>query len=163
MKKITIQNEATIKANGTRESKLRKPVLCIETGEVFASAADTAESVGVHFSAISLVCLGKTKTCKGKHYCYLSSALENLDAIMARLREASAMEVDAKKWRAQEAAKEEERLAKERHQQAIAKAEAKVTKLVEDRNKYAVKLNETLAAMDEAKRELEALRNEEVA
>ena len=159
MKNITIHKEATIKADGKREKGNCKPVLCIETGEVFASGADAAERIGVHFSAISAVCLGKSKTCNGKHYCYLSAALENLDAVMTRLRQAAEMESDANKWRAQENAKEEERMAAERHKDAIAKAEAKVAKLATDCAKYQEKLNATMNAYDEACKELEALLN----
>lgn len=172
MKKITIHNEATIKAKGEHNNKLCKPVICIETGEVFTSAKDAAEHVGAHFSAMSAVCLGKTKTCKGKRYCYLNSALENLDAVMARLREASAMESDAKKWREQEAAKEaarkaeelrleEERKARERHEAAVAKARAKVEKLTENCNKLESKLLEEEKALMDAEIELENLLGEE--
>lgn len=157
MKKITIHNEAIIKAEGKRESKLCKPVICIETGEVFSSCADAAEFMGVHFSMMSAACIGKVKTCKGKHFCYLNSALENLDAVMSRLREAAAMEGDAKKWRAQEAAKEEERKAKERREQAIARAEAKVTKCADAAAKYESKWRDALNALDEANKELEKL------
>ena len=157
MKNIRIQKEATIKANGKRENGNCKAVICIETGEVFSSATDAAERVGVHFSMISSACLGKVQTCKGKHYCYLNAALENLDAVMTRLRQAAAMEDDAKKWRAQENAKEEARMARERHKAAIAKAEAKVAKLAESCAKYQEKLNATMTAYDEANKELEAL------
>ena len=160
MKNINIHKEATIKAEGKRSSKLCKPVICIETGEVFSSATDAAEYMGVHFTMISSACIGKVKTCKGKHFCYLSAALENLDSVMARLREANAMEADAKKWRAQEEAKEAERIAQEQHKAAIAKAEAKVTKIAADCAKYQDKLNAAMKAYDEANSELEALLNE---
>lgn len=157
MKKITIHNEATIKVEGKRESKLCKPVICIETGEVFASATDAAEYIGVHYTMMSSACIGKVKTCKGKHYCYLNSALENLDAVMARLREAASMESDAKKWRAQEAEKEAARKAKEAKEKAIEKAQAKAAKCAADCAKYQEKFNEAMAALDEANKELEAL------
>ena len=159
MKNITIQKEATIKADGKRERGNCKAVLCIETGEVFSSGADAAESIGVHFSAISAACLGKSKTCNGKHYCYLSAALENLDAVMARLRQAAQMEGDANKWRAQENAKEEERMARERYAADVARAESKVAKLAEACAKYQEKLNATMNEYDEACKELEALLN----
>jgi hypothetical protein len=172
MQKITIQKEATIKAKGTHKSKLCKPVICIETGEVFASATDAAERVGVHYSMMSASCTGKVKTCKGKHYCYLNAALENLDAVMTRLRQAAAMEEDAKKWRAQEAELEaarkaeerrleEERKARERHEAAVAKARAKVVKLTENCEKLESKLLEEERALMNAEIELENLLGEE--
>ncbi len=160
MKKITIQNEATIKAEGKRESKLCKPVICIETGEVFASATDAAEHMGVHYTTISATCLGKVQTCKGMHFCYLNAALENLDAVMARLREAAAMESDAHKWRAQEAAKEEARKAKEQHEAAVEKARAKVAKHTENCSKLEAKLTEEERMLMEAESELQNLLGE---
>lgn len=171
MKKINIHHEASILANGKRTNKNTKAVLCIETGEVWSSSADAAESIGVHFSVMSAACTGRIKTCHGKHYCYLNEALENLNAVMSRLREASSMESDAKKWRALEAEKEaarkaeerrieEERKAKERHAAAVAKAEAKVAKYAADCAKYQEKFNESMSALDEANKELEALLEE---
>ncbi len=168
MKKITIHKEATIKAEGKRQSRNCKPVICIETGKVFASATDAAEYMGVHYSMMSATCIGKVSTCKGMHFCYLNEALENLDAVMSRLRDACAMEVDAKKWRAQEAEKEairkaeerrleEERKAREAYEKAVAKAEAKVAKCAADCAKYQEKFNASMSALDNANKELEAL------
>lgn len=171
MKKINIHKEATIYAAGNRTSKNTKAVLCIETGEVWTSSADAAESVGVHFSVMSAVCTGKIKTCHGKHYCYLNEALQNLDAVMSRLRDASEMEVDARKWREQEAAKEEarkeeerrraeERKAQELHAAAVAKAEKNADKWAERAAKYQALYNEAMNELDKANRELEALLDE---
>ena len=172
MQKITIQKEATIKAKGKHTSRNCKPVICIETGDVYASATDAAERVGVHYSMMSAACIGKVKTCKGKHYCYLNAALENLDAVMHRLRQAAAMESDAMKWREQEAEKEaarkaeerrleEERKARERYEAAVAKARAKVAKLTENCNKLESKLIEEERALMNAEIELENLLGEE--
>lgn len=171
MKKITIHNEASIKAVGSRTHKNTKAVLCIETGEVWTSSADAAEDIGVHFSVMSAVCTGKIKTCHGKHYCYLNEALENLDAVMSRLRDASAMEEDAKKWRAQEAEKEaarkaeekriaEELKAQELHAAAVAKAEKRVAKWAARAEKYQEMYNTALNELDNANRELEELLGE---
>lgn len=154
MKKINIHNEATINADGKRNNKNCKPVICIETGEVFSSSADAAEKIGVHFSVMSAVCTGKIKTCKGKRYCYLNAALENLDAVMSRLREASAMEEDARKWREQEAAKEAARLAKLKHEAEIAKAREKIAKIEENCNRLESKLTEEERSLLFAKAEL---------
>ena len=157
MKNITIQNEATIKAEGKRNSKNCKPVICIETGEVFSSSADAAEKVGVHFSVMSAVCTGKIRTCKGMHFCYMNAALENLNAVMERLREATKLEEDAKKWRAQEAEKERIRLAKEKYESDLEKAKAKVARRTEICERLASELARAEQRKMEAEMELEAL------
>lgn len=157
MKKISINKEANINAEGKRNNKNCKPVICIETGEVFSSSADAAEKIGVHFSVMSAVCTGKIKTCKGKRYCYLNAALENLDAVMSRLREASAMEEDARKWREQEAKNEAIRLAKLKHEAEVAKVRERVAKLEENCKRLESKLTEEERCLMLAKVELAAL------
>lgn len=47
------------------EKPYRKPVMCIETGEIFPSARVAAKSVGVSFSLISIALHGKCKTAGG--------------------------------------------------------------------------------------------------
>lgn len=157
MKKIKIQNEATIKGTGNHTSKNAKAVICIDTGEIFTSAIDAADYMGVHYSAISSTCLGKMKTCKGMHFCYLSSALENLEAVVTRLREASAMEKDARKWREQEEAKEAARLAKEKRHNDIANLKVKIAKYEENYLKLAAKLTEQEKCLTQAQIELTKL------
>lgn len=160
MKKINIHNEANINGNGAHTGKKCKPVICIDTGEVFTSAADAAEHAGVHFSMMSSVCLGKVRTCKGKRYCYLSQAPENLNSIVTRLREASAMESDAIKWRKYQAEQEAIRKAEEKRLDAIRKAEEKVARLTNKCNEYNAKFVEATNALHEAETELEALRED---
>lgn len=172
MKTINIQHEANIKAKGEHGQKNAKAVICIETGEVYVSAMDAAEKVGVHLTTMSSVCLGKIRTCKGKHYCYLSRVAENLDSIVTRLRETAAVENDAKQWqayqaeqaairKAEEARIAAERKAEEERQAAIAKLQAKVAKLDEQCGEYEAKWHATMAARTEAERELEALIGED--
>jgi hypothetical protein len=161
MKTINIQNEANIKAKGEHGQKNAKAVICIETGEVYVSAMDAAEKVGVHLTTMSSVCLGKIRTCKGKHYCYLSRVAENLDSIVTRLRETAAVENDAKKWQAYQAEQEAVRKAEEERQAAIAKAKEKIAKLDEKCSEYESKWHATMTARTEAERELEALLGED--
>ena len=136
-KTINIHHEATIGGSGNLNSKRCKPVICIDTGEVFTSATDAAEKAGVHYSTISSACLGKMRTCKGKRYCYLSNATESLNAIVTRLRETASAEEDARKWReyqaeqeairkAEEKRLEDERKAKEEYDAAVAKLVEKI-------------------------------------
>ena len=159
MKKISIHNEATINGKGNHTKKNSKAVICIDTGEVFTSCADAAEHAGVHFSAMSLACLGKVRTCKGKHYCYLSNATENLNAIVTRLRETATVEEDARKWREYQEAQEAVRKAEEQRAAEIAKAENKVRDRQEIRNRIAAQLVKADAYLLEAQEELEELLN----
>lgn len=158
MKNIRIHDKATINGNGTHTFANAKPVICIETGEVFTSVLDAAEYAGVSNPSMVGHLKGRNRTCNGKHYCYLSKATESLDAIVTRLRAASVMEAKAKMWDDMMAEQEERRKEEERRQQAIAKAEAKVASLAEACAKYETKWNETMAALNEAELELEALR-----
>ena len=126
MNKVNIQNEANIKAKGEHTQKAAKPVICIDTGEVYTSTTDAAASAGVHVTTMSAVCLGKIRTANGKRYCYLSRVTESLDAIVTRLRETSSIEEDAKRWQAYQAEQEAIRKAEEKRQ-------AEITKLMNQR------------------------------
>lgn len=169
MKKINIQHEANIKAEGKLNSKHCKPIICLETGEVFTSVFDAAEAIGCAAQNLSTHLTGKRRHIKGKHFCYLSRVNESLDAIVTRLRETAAVEDDAKKWRAyqaeQEAIRKEEakrqdaiRKAEEKRAADIAKVEAKVAKLNEACSLYETKWHECMDALNDAEMELEALR-----
>ena len=172
MKKIIISEKATISANGTHGVKNHKPVICIDTGEVYVSLTDAAERIGVTIDSISNVCRGKQKTVKGKRFCYLSNANESLDAIVTRLRETSEMEAKAKMWDAMMAEQEavrkaeqkridDERKAEERRLAHIAKLEAKEKSTNE---KYMKKYEEAIALFNElaeVRRELRDIKGEE--
>lgn len=169
---INIQNEANIVAKGIHTQKNNKSVICIETGEVWASVLDTASDIGCSTSNLIMHLQGKYKTCKGKHFCYLSRVNESLDAVMTRLRQAAAMEADAKMWQEYQAEKEaarreeerrleEERKAREKHEAAIAKVRAKIAKLTENCEKLESKLLEEERALMNAEIELENLLGEE--
>ena len=168
MTKINIQNEANVNAVGTHVHHSSKPVICIETGEVFASLTDAAEAVGTSLSNMSSCLTGKSRRVKGKHYCYLSRATESLDAIVARLRETSALEEAGKKWMAYEAEQERirkeeearleaERKAKEEYETKKRKLEDKILRRrkVSDRMKQG--WNDAISRQMEAEREYEEL------
>jgi chromosome segregation ATPase len=165
---INIQNEANINAKGKLNCHRCKPVICLETGDVFTSIADAAEHAGAHKSNMSQHLCGKLRSVKGKHYCYLSRATESLDAIVTRLRETSAMEEDARKWREYQAEQEairkaeqkridDERKAKEDHEAAIAKAQEKVARRKAICERMEVKLSDAEKRLMEAEAELAAL------
>lgn len=172
MKKINIQNEANINAEGKLTNGNCKPVICIDTGDVFTSCYDAAESIGVHYTAMSAHLRGKTRTIHGKRYIYLSRVSEGLDVIATRLRETSAMEDDAKKWREykaqQDAIRQEEerraaeaRKAEEKRRAELEKAQAKVAKLTESCQKLQAQWHEKMAELVEAEKALELLTNNE--
>lgn len=85
MKKIIMQNEATINAEGKYNSNHCKPVLCITTGKTFTSVMDAAEYAGISQSAMTMHLQGKTRTANGKRYCFLSRVTEHLGEITERL------------------------------------------------------------------------------
>jgi len=184
MKKTTIniQNEANIKAEGKLNSRHCKPVICLETGEVFSSVTDAAEAIGCAPNNLSIHLTGKLRTIKGKHFCYLSRVNESLDAIVTRLRETAAVEADAKKWQAYQAEQEairkaeeerieaerkaeekrleEERKAREKREREIAKADAKVERCQTIRDRIAAQLAEAERNLMTAQMEREALDDE---
>lgn len=165
MKTIVINEKATIKANGTHASKSHKPVICIDTGEVYVSLTDAAEHLGTTIDLVSNVCRGKQKTVKGKRFCYLSKANENLDAIITRLREASEMEAKAKMWDAMIAEQEAERKAEEKRIEDLAKAKAKQQRQLEMLERIKAKEREMTEALAATESEINNLtgKEEEVA
>lgn len=96
MTKLHIQKESFIKAHGIHHRKNHKPVMCITTGEIYASVLDAAEANGVSFSAMSWACCGRSKSCKGKRFCFVANVTEHLDEIAEcmRIREAKAKAYD---------------------------------------------------------------------
>ena len=159
-KTINIQHEANIKAEGIHNQKNNKPVICIETGEVFVSLIDAAEKIGCHKNSMSMHLTGRLRTIKGKHFCYLNRVNESLDAIVTRLRETAVVEEDAKKWQAYQAEQEKIRIAKEKYDAAVAKADAKVERCKAIRDRIAAQLAEAEKNLMEAEIEREALDDE---
>lgn len=164
MKKINIHDKADIHAEGNLNTKHCKPVICVDTGEVFTSMTDAAEAAGVSVGNMSCHLTGRYRTVKGKHYCYLSKVTESLDTIVTRLRETSSMEADAQKWREYQAEQEklrkhqeEQRKAKEQHDAQVAKAKAKVERCSEICKRIEAQLTEAEANLMEAMHELNVL------
>ena len=165
---INIQNEANINAKGKFNSRHCKPVICLETGEVFSSVADAAEAIGCVANNLSTHLTGKLRSVKGKHFCYLSRVNESLDVIITRLRETAAVEEDAKRWQAyqaeQEAIRQEEerraaeaRKAEEKRIAELEKARAKVAKLTASCANLEEQWHAKMAELLEAEKALEAL------
>lgn len=56
---------------GTRNEKISKQVMCVETGVIYPSASEVQRELGFLQTNISNVCNGKRKTCGGFHWCYV--------------------------------------------------------------------------------------------
>ena len=161
-KTINMQHEANIQAEGKLSGRSCKPVICLETGEVFSSMTDAAENIGASIQHMSNHLTGRYRSIHGKHYCYVSRVTESLDTILTRLRETAAIEEDAKKWKAYKAEQETKRIAEQKRQDAINKAKEKVARCDEICNVLAEKYNDAMNNLRRAQMELEALENEEV-
>lgn len=83
---INIRRATNVTATGRHVNKNSKPVFCITDGAVYASVSDAAESLKVDNSTMSCAVTGKSKTCKGKRYCFISDVMEYLDEISENLR-----------------------------------------------------------------------------
>lgn len=184
MKKTTIniQHEANMKAEGKHDNGNCDSTVILETGEVFTSQIDLANRLGVHPSAVSNTICGRQRTCKGYHIVSVSRLAEGMDMVLTRLRETSAVEDDARKWReyqaeqeairkaeeerieaerkAEEKRLEEERKAREKREKEIAKADAKVERCQTIRDRIAAQLVEAERNLMTAQMEREALDDE---
>lgn len=67
-KKIGAKNPMFGKCYGSHHAA--KPVMCIETGEVFSCAKEAGDKMGVSNAHITAVCRGRRKTSAGYHWKY---------------------------------------------------------------------------------------------
>ena len=141
-------------AEGKRTNANCKPVICIDTGEVYTSVADCAEKNNVTQGAISLVCLGKSKYSKGKRYCFVSDMPEYYEEIAQHIRE---MYPAYMVYQAQQ--REEARIAEERKQEEkrLAEEEKRIAKTKDNYAKQVEKYNKALNRVKNAREELLAL------
>lgn len=56
---------------GTRNEKISKQLMCLETGLVYPSTREVQKQLGFAHSNISKCCNGKIKSCGGFHWCYV--------------------------------------------------------------------------------------------
>lgn len=83
--KLTLTNRSEITAQGKRTSKCCKPVMCLTTGEVFASVCDAADNANCKQSTMSYA-IANHNNCKGNRYCFVADVLEHLDELAENLR-----------------------------------------------------------------------------
>lgn len=163
MTTLNIHNETNINAKGIHVTGPNKPVICIDTGEVFASMTDAAKQYSTTICSISNAVRGAQKTAAGKRFCYLSRVTENIEALTNRITQLNADAEDARRWREYQAEQEairraeeeriraeEERIRKEqerieREQREYAAKVAKLSDKLARRNRIVEKLQAELA------------------
>lgn len=144
MNNITLQVSKDAKAIAIGEDrKNAKPVLCIDTGLIYASLTDAAEDVGVTVTALSSCLRGKTNSCKGMAWCFVKESANHIEDITGRIRQANAEVEDAKDN--MDALKEYRRYTKE-----LFTLREKETKLKQE-------LDEVARMIEQAKHNLDAL------
>jgi hypothetical protein len=77
---VTLQPEVTVQMIGRRTRSHCKPVMCITTGQLFASCSDAAEYFGVIPSTISDLCHGRLKSLKGMEFMYIPNSADKIVA-----------------------------------------------------------------------------------
>ena len=141
---ITLQVSKDAKAIAIGEDrKNAKPVLCIDTGLIYASLTDAAEDVGVTVTALSSCLRGKTNSCKGMSWCFVKESANHIEDITGRIRQANAEVEDAKDEK--DALKEYRRYTKE------------LFTLREKEMKLKQELDEVARMIEQAKHNLDAL------
>lgn len=135
---IIIHNKATLKTIGHHTQRAFQPMVCVETGERFASMTDAAEAKGVSVSNISVAARDpKNRKCCNHHWIRASQITEHADMLLDRTsalheenesmkQKLAEQEAEMAEFRAWKAEQERARKAEENRQQAIAKAKEKL-------------------------------------
>ena len=156
-KEIIIHERAAADANGIHRNKNSKPVFCLETGEIFASSMDAALAKGVDKGTMSAHCTGKTRSCNGQHFFYVSKATENLNLVAMHLRklatEMAKLKTKADLYDAWQAELAAERKAEEERKQRLLFQKNLLDEITNRRAEREAKLAE-LAEADKADVEL---------
>ena len=133
---VTLQKEATIEANGTRDNGNCKSVMCITDGKSFASMTDAAEHYGIATSQISYACSEKGRTAAGKQFCKFSDLYLYIPEISKAINDQTAYDILLEKENARKAMK------------------ANIVQLEEEAYAIELKMNEVKQALEQAKMEL---------
>lgn len=123
-----------------------KPVMCITTGEVFASVTDAAHSVDSSIGTLSCA-LRHNRPLKGKKYCFVARVTEHLDELMESARE-----------RDEKVSAYNEMMA---HKENIKSAKAKLAEHKANVEELRRRLDEETERMNNAEAELRALYEED--
>lgn len=99
IKDITVQKEAVVTAEGKRDHKNCKFVMCITDGKYFTSVTDAAEHYGIAGPCISRACHGQSKTANGKQFCFLNDIPLYLKEISNAINKSNAYDILVEKER----------------------------------------------------------------
>lgn len=153
---MKIHNETHINAKGIHGQRCNKPVICIDTGEVFLSMTDAAEHIGTTVDTISNCIRGVQKTAKGKRFCLVSKATESLSELTAQIAKLNADAEDARRWREYQAElnaarrAEEERVFRKRQlEEKLERRNVRVETLQEQLRQAIVRRDETVTELTE--------------
>lgn len=140
---LNLNNGATISAEGKKQNKHCKPVLCIERGKVYTSIYDAAMDNGITFQYLGRILAHNDGYYKKKnlHFKFLVDRDDGLDAMTTHVQKLSEnydeLVAKAKAWDELVAKQEAERIAEEKRQEAIAKLEERIAKHKEKERKEA--------------------------
>lgn len=99
IKDITVQKEAVIEAEGKRDNKNCKFVMCITDGKYFTSVLDAAEHYNITPCMISRACNGVVKSTNGKQFCFLKDIPLYLKEISNAINKSNAYDILVEKER----------------------------------------------------------------
>ena len=155
---IIISRKSTIPAEGEHVNSSSKAVFCETTGECWPSVKDAAKEIGVASCYLSHVICNNEGHYKGNVYKHMSEAEASIPALLARIQALSKMETKAKAYDALMAEQEKTRQEKEKHNAAIAKAEAKVARCEEISKRKHAEADKADELLNDAKVELDILK-----
>lgn len=144
-REITINNKATVKANGKLDSNHCKRVVRLYPFTVYTSVADAAASICTLPNTMSRYLHDeKAKYLKGVQFCFLSELDQHLDALAASSQFAenknNADAEDARKWREYQAEQEAIRKAEEDRIRAEQERIAAIERARQEREERKAKL-----------------------
>lgn len=152
---ITRCAAATVSATGTFTNKNCKPIMCVETGVIYASGIEAARALEVDPSCVSAVITGKSKTCKGMHLFMVDNIKENIDAISSIIRTLAKTNEEGKAKIEAYDAMQKTKAALSEAEAEVAKHEAKYIQLMDEASKEKTLILEAQSKVINLKKELE--------
>lgn len=162
---LNVNNNVTInEALGHRAHHSCKPVINRTTGDIYASATDAAEALGVSVHSVSVACLGGSKSCKGNKLEYLDRTSGNVNSLAAEIRRLHAenerLKADAEIGRVIREEQEKKHKAEEERNATIAKLEAKLERRKRIVERIDANLQDAVRRMMETEKQLAELKGE---
>lgn len=173
MKEVILREAGIIHVKGTHTHGTAKPVVCITTGEKFASCTDAAEAAGVNIWAISNCCRGKQKYVNAhdgrREYKFAKEATEKcIDALADNLQKKLELlekyrdlieekEVEERILEAEAKRQEEERIAREKRQKELDRLKKRLAHREEMYQRASSKVSRAWGAVAQTKSEIRKL------